>query len=202
MYNISIIIREHFSHVHHISLQTKRFRTSPLLLQVQLRPRAGYSSVLRTARLGFTSMSNPAPQALSPTRRTSALARAEAESREAPLFPRGREWNRLALGPGQVGALPALSAWATSGPAWSLRAKTLRLPDHLDRLAPAPRSNEVGAETRQPSPDLPNPAESGNWGRQGVTLAFTENCSGVSSPRVKVPLWHQREQGRSRSFKS
>lgn len=84
---ISIIIREHFSHVHHISLKQSDSRTSPLLLfQVQLRPRAGYqfSSPDCQARI-YKHLSNPAPQALSPADAPWPLP-GQKQKAEAPCF--------------------------------------------------------------------------------------------------------------------
>lgn len=126
---ISIIIREHFSHVHHISLKQSDSRTSPLLLQVQLRPRAGYqfSSPDCQARI-YKHLSNPAPQALSPADAHLGPCPGRSRKQKPPVSQRQRMELAARSGARAGRVSPALSAWATSGPAWCLRAKTLKAP--------------------------------------------------------------------------
>lgn len=103
---ISIIIREHSTHVHHISAQTKRFQDTSTTSFPSSTKTPGRVPVQFSGLPGSDLQALEQPCPTSPESRRStflALARAEAESR-SPLFPRGSEWSwRLAPQPGLRG---------------------------------------------------------------------------------------------------
>ena len=105
---ISIIIREHSTHVHHILPQTKRFQDTSTTSFPSSTRTPGRVPVQFSGLLGSDLQALEQPCPTSPESRKTHLGpyRGEAESR-SPLFPRSREWSwRLAPGPGRVGSSP------------------------------------------------------------------------------------------------
>lgn len=99
---ISIIIREHFSHVHHISLKQSDSRDISTTSPVQLRPRAGYqfsSSGLPGSDL--QALEQPRPTSPESRRRTSAPCPGRSRKQKPPVSQRQRmELAASLLGPG------------------------------------------------------------------------------------------------------